>query len=88
MVDAMGVHIRVYKNRFFSRPASVNFASLELGSFNDNDSLSVGHMPLTHRGFAKWAPVYITDSIVTADELEGGSRMGVCPRRLFHLLMI
>ena len=70
-VDPVGVHIRLYKNRFTTRPATVNFGSLSLGSIRDADGFGMGHLPLTHRAFAAWTPIYIADHKVEADELAG-----------------
>jgi hypothetical protein len=69
--DATGVHVRLYRNRFTSRPSSVDFASLQLGSLHDKGGVGIGHMPLTHRSFTAWQPKYLAESAVTEDELEG-----------------
>ena len=69
--DATGVHIRLYRNRFEVRPTSVEFSSLQIGSIHDKGGFGIGHMPLTHRAFAAWEPVFLTSSAVTDDELDG-----------------
>jgi hypothetical protein len=71
VTDATGVHIRLYRNRFETRPKDVDLLSLQLGSIHDRDELGMGHVPLTHRTFEAWQPVYLADSSVTEDELEG-----------------
>jgi hypothetical protein len=70
-VTQLGVHIRLYKNRFESRPTNVDFAGLKLGNIHDTDSLGIGHLPLTHRAFAQWHPIYMVGSAVLQDELDG-----------------
>jgi len=70
-VTKMGVHIRLYKNQFESRPASVDVGSLKLGKIQDRDGLGIGHLPLTHRAFAEWRPQYMAASTVQPDELDG-----------------
>lgn len=55
-VDEDAVHIRVYKERFSTRPATVDTDGLTLGSIDDADGFGVGHLPLTHEEFALWQP--------------------------------
>jgi hypothetical protein len=71
IVDSGGVHIRLYKNRFETRPKNVDFSSLSLGSIHEKDGFGMGHLPLTHRAFREWDPVFIGNSPVGPDELEG-----------------
>ena len=70
-VTKMGVHIRLYKNQFQSRPTSVDLGSLKLGKIQDKDGFGIGHLPLTHRAFAEWRPEYMALSTVQPDELDG-----------------
>ena len=65
------VHVRVYKQKFRSRPVSVNPASLTLGKLGDKDGFSIGHLPLSPQTFASWKPVFITQQLVSESELEG-----------------
>lgn len=51
VVENDGVHVRLYKNKFKTRPTSVEFASLSLGSIHDKDGFGMGHLPLIHRAF-------------------------------------
>src|ERR1043166_3382854 len=64
-VERGGIHVRLYKNRFDSRPTKVEFKSL---------SIVMEHLPITHKQFREWHPVYISDSPVTENELEGYRR--------------
>src|SRR5687767_6723861 len=70
-VTEMGVHVRLYKNKFHSRSDRVALASLKLGNIQDSDGFGIGHLPLTHRSFAKWRPKYIAAGTVLSDELDG-----------------
>lgn len=70
-IEDLGVHIRVYKNRFPIRPTQVDFASLSIGTIHDKDGFGMGHLPLTHKAFSAWAPRFLNDHSVTEEELEG-----------------
>jgi hypothetical protein len=71
VLEPDAVHIRIYKQRFPSRPASVDPASLTLGKLGDKDGFSIGHLPLSRRTFASWQPVFISQQSVSDSELEG-----------------
>ena len=60
VLEPNAVHVRVYKQRFSSRPTSVDPASLTLGQLGGKDSFSIGHLPLSKTSFARWEPVFIT----------------------------
>jgi hypothetical protein len=65
------VHIRVFKQRFASRPRSVDLDQLTLGTIHDTDGIGAGHVPLRLATFRRWKPVFLTYSEVKPDELEG-----------------
>jgi hypothetical protein len=65
------IHIRVYKQRFGSRPRSVALDQLTLGAIDDTDGIGAGHVPLLITTFKRWQPVFLTYSEVKPDELEG-----------------
>ena len=69
-VEPYGVHVRLYANKFQARPEKVDPASLSLGTVHDKDP-GIGHLPVTHKQFQAWHPVFVTDSPVAEDELEG-----------------
>jgi hypothetical protein len=73
LVHSDGIcHVRVYKQKFPSRPCTVNIANLSLGTPGDPDGFGMGHIPLREAGFLlKWQPELITITTVTPDELEG-----------------
>ena len=64
-------HVRVYKQKFQSRPTTVEVGSLSLGKPGDPDGFGMGHIPMREAGFLEWQPVLITKTTVTPDELEG-----------------
>jgi hypothetical protein len=70
--DPSTVHLRLYQNRFTQRPESVDPATLNLGSTDDEDGgLGIGHLPLARRDFLGWRPVLLMKQSVSEDELEG-----------------
>jgi len=71
VVETEGVHIRLYKNRFKTRPGSVEFSSLSLGTVHDADGFGMGHLPLSRRAFRAWQPVFLAESPVAESELDG-----------------
>ena len=64
-------HVRVYKQKFQSRPATSDLGSLSLGKPGDPDGFGMGHIPMREAAFLKWQPVLISKSAVNAEELEG-----------------
>jgi len=70
-VDTGAVHIRLYKNKFETRPLDVDESTLVLGTIHDADGFGVGHLPLSHADFETWAPVFIKRVEVLEHELEG-----------------
>jgi len=72
LVHADGIcHVRVYKQKFPARPATIDLASLSLGKPGDPDGFGMGHIPLLEAGFLEEKPVLISKSTVTPEELEG-----------------
>jgi hypothetical protein len=72
--DEIGVHIRLYRERFDARPLSVEPEMLTLGSIFDPPPrpFSIGHIPLRHEAFAGWQPQLIASGgTVHEDKLEG-----------------
>ena len=65
------VHVRVYKNKFPSRPDSIKLDQLSLGKVADTDGFGMGHLPVSKQEFAAWKAVLLTKSTVKAEELEG-----------------
>ena len=65
------VHVRVYKNKFATRPTTINLDELSLGSIKDKDGFGMGHLPISEKDFNGWKAVVLTKTEVKADELEG-----------------
>ena len=70
-VDNEMIHIRIYKQKFSSRPSSVDPKILTLGTPSDSDGFGIGHIPLDKNAFKEWEPELIMNIPVTEDELEG-----------------
>jgi hypothetical protein len=64
-------HVRVYKQKFASRPEGVDPSKLSLGTVHDKDGFGMGHLPLGDASFQAWQPVLILKTQVTPEELEG-----------------
>jgi hypothetical protein len=71
VVDDKGIHIRLYKQKFPSRPESVDEGTLTLGSIHDSDGFGMGHLPLAREAFWRMEPQLIQVSTVKEDELDG-----------------
>jgi hypothetical protein len=72
-LDPEGVHMRLYSNQFPTRPSDVDPSKLYMVGINHkpNESLGMGHLPLSRASFESWKPVQIKVVPVKADELEG-----------------
>ena len=64
-------HIKIYKNKFATRPSKIDLKTLSMGSINDKDGFGIGHTPLSRKGFEEWKPVVIANEKVSEEELEG-----------------
>ena len=71
VADDTGVHVCLYRNRFPSRPVSVNLGDLSVGSIFDSDGFGIGHLPLSYAEFSSWQPQYLVATDVAEEELEG-----------------
>ena len=74
VTDAVGVHVRLYQQRFPDRPSVVDPAALSLGAsmFDQDVPFSIGHIPLRHEAFADWQPILLARGIgVEERELQG-----------------
>lgn len=75
-VDAEGVHIRLYQERFATRPTQVDATRLTLGPVIPVEGvpLSVGHAPFSHDTFAKWGAVLLSRGATVAESELAGYR--------------
>lgn len=64
-------HVRIYKQKFKTRPTVVDISTLSLGKPGDPDGFGMGHIPMREAGFLAWQPVLIIHNPVTTEELEG-----------------
>ena len=71
--DRHGVHVRLYAQRFDSRPSGLDPSTLSIGAFAPGSDVpfSIGHMPLRTASFARWQPEPIAEEPVSEAELEG-----------------
>ena len=65
------VHIRLYKEKFATRPDCIDATGLSLGTIHGGDGFGIGHLPLSARNFAQWEPMIIGHEEVSPEELEG-----------------
>lgn len=71
-VDDGGVHVRLYVERFTTRPSSVDTNCLSLAAFGAaKKPFSIGHMPMTYQRFLGWQPEPCGRADVQDEELEG-----------------
>src|SRR5690349_133431 len=64
-------HLRIYKQRFSTRPASVDVGSLSLGEPGDPDGFGAGHISMREAGFLEMQPVLMTTIPVTPERAGG-----------------
>jgi len=72
-LDDGGVHVRLYSNQFSTPPARVEESTLYMVGVDrkSNETLGMGHAPISKRSFAGWKAVFFQQSTVKDDELEG-----------------
>lgn len=70
-LDEAAVHVCIYKNKFRSRPKTVDPSTLSLEGTPGGDDFGIGHLPLSRQSFMNGRPAFIQQSSVAEDELEG-----------------
>ncbi len=70
-IDRGSVHIKIYQNKYTTRPDSVDLSSLGMGSIDDPAGFGIGHVPLVQEGFDKWKPKEVGFEEVAEEELTG-----------------
>ncbi len=70
-LDPGVVNVRIYKQRFTTRPDSIDASSLTLGKIDDPDGFGIGHLPISEATFSSWAPVFLSQQTVAEEELDG-----------------
>lgn len=71
-VDDGGVHVRLYSNQFSTPPTKVDESRLYMAGVDrkPDETLGMGHAPISKRSFAGWKAVFFQESVVKDDELE------------------
>ena len=72
-LDDRGVHVRLYSNRFSSVPSHIDETELYMAGVDHkpDESLGMGHAPLSKQSFAMWNVQFVQQSTVSPEELEG-----------------
>ena len=71
-VDRLGVHARLYAQRFKERPRAVDRTRLTTEPFKPGEiPFSMEHVPLSNASFLGWQPEFLARGHVEEDELEG-----------------
>jgi hypothetical protein len=71
--DEGGVHVRLYSNQFPDLPVNIDEAALYMAGMDrqPDETLGMGHLPVSHQSFATWNATFVQQSSITEDELEG-----------------
>jgi hypothetical protein len=72
-LDDHGVHIRKYSNVFQTLPNTVDESSLHISGMDrkPDEALGMGHLPISKKSFVSWNVIFIQQSTVSPDELDG-----------------
>ena len=72
-LDDDGVHLRLYSNTYDSIPQSIDTSALYMAGIDReaNEPLGMGHAPISKETFSHWGAIYIQESTVSEDELDG-----------------
>jgi len=72
-LEDQDVHIRVYSNVFETLPKHVEESSLYMVGIDrkEDEALGMGHAPISRQSFFTWGAIFVQQSSVSPDELEG-----------------
>jgi hypothetical protein len=72
-LDDQGVHVRIYSNQFSSPPNKIDESTLFTAGIDrkPNETLGMGHLPLSKKSFEGWKAILFQQSTVKEDELDG-----------------
>ena len=71
LVASDHIHVKMYSNKFYSRPEMIDPASLSMGDFDDDETaISVLHLPYEKLEFNALKPEVEANEIVLPEELE------------------
>lgn len=72
VLDEDAAHIAIYANKFSTRPVTIDPASLTFEGVDDGGmDTGIMHLPLSREAFARDRPVFISQTPVTEEDLEG-----------------
>jgi hypothetical protein len=76
VIDDDMAHVKIYKNKFDIRPATIDIKTLTLGTMPGttgipSDGFGIGHVPLSRQVFESWKPIFVGFENVSEEELEG-----------------
>jgi hypothetical protein len=71
--DEFGVHLRLYSNSYTSLPQLIDESTLYLAGIGREPGvrLGMGHIPVSYDSFTAWRALFIQQSTVDPDELDG-----------------
>jgi hypothetical protein len=72
-LDDRGVHVRLYSNHFAAPPARVDERTLYMAGVDHKpgDGPALGHLPVSKETFASWNAIFVQQSTVKSEELDG-----------------
>ena len=71
MVDADRIHVKMYQNKFFSRPEMIDPATLFMGEIvYDESGITMAHLPYQKPEFNALKPEVEGNELVLPEELE------------------
>jgi len=72
-IDDAAVHVRIYSNHYATPPKKIDESTLYLAGLNhkSGETLGIGHVPISKKGFLSARHIFIQQSTVTEEELEG-----------------
>jgi hypothetical protein len=72
-LDDGGVHVRLYSNKLAEPPTKIDESTLYMAGMNrkPEESLGMGHAPISKKSFAGWNAKFVQQSAVKEDELDG-----------------
>lgn len=72
-LDDGGVHVRLYSNHFAAPPTKIDESTLYMAGMDrkPDEQMGMGHAPISKKGFAQWKAVFIQQSSVKKEEMEG-----------------
>lgn len=72
-LDDGGVHVRLYSNHFSEPPVKIDESTLYMAGMKrkPGESMGMGHAPISKKSFAGWHALFVQQSTVKEEELEG-----------------